>query len=520
MKKILSVILALLMTLSCSSVAFAAKSCKCDNVPVVFITGFGASIYEYDENGDASCIFPPDNATMMKAVPSLALAVGCWAVKNYEGFGKYTTAAMNELLSPVACDETGTPRKNTGIEPNKKPTNELHKKGKFGLTLNGDDDYYTFSQDWRLSPLDNAAKLKKYVEKIKAVTRHDKVIFAAHSQGGAILASYLYLYGHDDVQKIFFLTAAYKGLSILGTLYKKEYDIATKGDALVAFVNSLMGRDVTGQLLTVLLDSLKKAGVLDKVLVSGQDMLEKEFERIFAESLSKCLGYMPGTWAYVPDKDYAKAKKAMFGNDPKFTTLVKKLDRYHYNVQRKLTNLIDSAIADDVPVVITSGYGMSTIPVTKGSENHSDMLIDTKYTSIGATVAPFGKTLGKNYKQAVKCGHNHVSPDKIVDASTGAYPEYTWYFKMQQHSSFTNAYVQFLNWAVHYNGQPTVRTNKKYPQFIKIDSDEKAVSPTESEKTSVIYSVHNYLSPIFTTLYKATVDTLKKILSGLNIQSR
>ena len=341
------------------------------------------------------------------------------------------------------------------------------------------------------------------------------MIFAAHSQGGAILASYLYLYGHDDVQKIFFLTAAYKGLSILGTLYKKEYDIATKGDALVAFVNSLMGRDVTGQLLTVLLDSLKKAGVLDKVLVSGQDMLEKEFERIFAESLSKCLGYMPGTWAYVPDKDYAKAKKAMFGNDPKFTTLVKKLDRYHYNVQRKLTNLIDGAIADDVPVVITSGYGMSTIPVTKGSENHSDMLIDTKYTSIGATVAPFGKTLGKNYKQAVKCGHNHVSPDKIVDASTGAYPEYTWYFKMQQHSSFTNAYVQFLNWAVHYNGQPTVRTNKKYPQFIKIDSDEKAVSPTESEKTSVIYKAYNFLSPIFITLYKSTVGILKKILSVL-----
>ena len=512
--------MALIMTLSFSSVAFAAKSCKCNNVPVVFIRGFGASIYEYDENGEAHSIFPPDNTTMMKAVPSLALAVGCWAAKNYEGFGKFTTAAMNQLLSPVACDETGTPRKNTGIEPNKAPTNELHKNGKFGLTLNGDDDYYSFSQDWRLSPLDNAVKLKKFVEKVKSVTHHDKVIFAAHSQGGAILASYLYLYGHKDAKKIIFLTAAYKGLSILGTLYKKEYDIGTKGDALVAFVDSLMGREVAGQLLTVLLDSLKKTGVLDTILVSGQDMLEKEFERIFAESLSKCLGYMPGTWAYVPDKDYTKAKKAMFGNDPKYTTLVKKLDRYHYNVQRRLTNLIDSAIADDVPVIITSGYGMSTIPVTKGSENHSDMLIDTKFTSIGATVAPFGKTLGKSYKQAVKCGHNHISPDKIVDASTGAYPEYTWYFKMQQHSEFTNAYVEFLNWAVHYNGQPTVRTNKKYPQFIKIDSDEKAVSPTESEKESIIYKTYEFFVPICTTLYNLTVGTLKKILSGLNIQSR
>ena len=95
MKKVLSVFLALIMTLSFSSVAFAAKSCKCNNVPVVFIRGFGASIYEYDENGEAHSIFPPDNTTMMKAVPSLALAVGCWAAKNYEGFGKFTTAAMN-----------------------------------------------------------------------------------------------------------------------------------------------------------------------------------------------------------------------------------------------------------------------------------------------------------------------------------------------------------------------------------------------------------------------------------------
>ena len=515
MKKALSVFLALVLTLSFSSVAFAADSCQCDNVPVIFIEGFGSSIYEYDEDGNASRIFAPDNTAIMKAVPSLILAVGSWAIENYEGFGKYTTAAMNELLSPVACDETGTPRKNTGIAPNAKPTNKLHKKGKFGLTLNGEDDYYSFSQDWRLSPLDNAAKLKKYVEKVKAVTHHDKVILVAHSQGGAILASYLYLYGHKDVEKLFFLTAAYKGLSILGTLYKKEYDIASKGDALVDFVNSLMGRDVSGQFLTVLLDALKQAGVLDKVLVSGQKMLDEEFERIFAESLSKCLGYMPGTWAYVPDADYAQAKKAMFGKDPKFKKLVKKLDRYYYNVQLKLTDLIDSAIADDVPVVITSGYGMSTIPVTKESENHSDMLIDTKYTSIGATVAPFGKTLGKRYKQAVKCGHNHVSPDKIVDASTGAYPEYTWYFKMQQHSEFTNAYVEFLNWAVHYDGQPTVTKNKKYPQFIKVDSDGNAVSPTQGEKESIVYNTYDFLLPVFTTLYKLTFGTLKTIFSGL-----
>ena len=100
---------------------------------------------------------------------------------------------------------------------------------------------------------------------------------------------------------------------------------------------------------------------------------------------------------------------------------------------------------------------------------------------MGATCAPITKTLDENYRQAKRsCGHNHLSPDGIIDASTCSFPEYTWFFRDNGHNDFSDEYLEFVNWALNYRGQPTVRSAKSYPQFMTVTADG-ALEPASRE---------------------------------------
>ena len=39
------------------------------------------------------------------------------------------------------------------------------------------------------------------------------------------------------------------------------------------------------------------------------------------------------------------------------------------------------------------------------------------------------------------------------------------------HATFGTDYCEFIEWAIRYDGQPTVHTSKNYPQFIQIKED-------------------------------------------------
>ena len=79
-------------------------------------------------------------------------------------------------------------------------------------------------------------------------------------------------------------------------------------------------------------------------------------------------------------------------------------------------------------------------------------------------------TLGDSYTQAeTNCGHDHVSPENFIDASTCAFPEYTWFIKGNGHNDFEEDYCEFIEWAIRYDGQPTVWSDEKYPQFMEKD---------------------------------------------------
>ena len=474
MKKILSFILVISLVFSlCVTGSASSNKCNCGLTPVVHVPGFGEPIYKNPGEQDNYTVFPPEGDAITNAIPDLITAVIFGLLTdNFDVFGKFAAKGANIMLGEAACNKNGDPLYNTGVESSEHLI-DTHKNTIYVSEHSSDNGYFLYSYDWRLDPIDNAKGLRNFIDEVKKLTGHNKIILSAHSQGNTIVTSYLHLFGNGGIEKILFLSPAYQGLSLVGSLFTQDVKVQGKGDALADYLNGIMGYDdIKSQLITAVIKEINGFGTVDAVLCYLQKVLDDQLDRVFAESLTDIIGTLPGIWAFVPDEYYEEAKEAVFKGNAEYQKLIERIDYYHYNVQIKTESIIKTAKSKGTSVIIAAGYNISSIPVTEGGEVHSDYLIDTKYMSLGATCSPFGIAYDKDYKQLKSaCGHNHLSADGLIDASTCAFPEYTWFIKNNGHNVFEPGYCGFLNWALRYKGQPNVRTNPLYPQFMNSNGD-------------------------------------------------
>lgn len=487
MKKIISILLIFTLIFSIFTTAYAeSQKCSCDMTPVVFVPGFGEPIYLNPYSEDSVSVFPPENEVMDEALPDLLKAVFFGLLTgNSEAFGTYAIKAAETMLSPAACDKEGNAPENTGVEY-ELPTVDTHRNTAFVSDDSDDNGYFMFIYDWRLDPVENAKILKEYIDAVKELTGHDEIILSAHSQGNTVVASYLHLYGSADIEKLVFLSPAYQGLSLIGSIFAQDVSVIGKGNALADYLSGVMGyENSTGQSISILIKALNSIKLVDGLLCYIQKVLDDQLDRVFDECLTDIMGTLPGVWAFVPDEYYETAKEKVFKGSEEYAVITEKIDYYHYNVQKKIETILLEAKSSGTDIVIAAGYNISSIPVSAKGEAHSDFLIDTEYMSLGAFIAPYGKTFGESYSQKNSgCGHNHVSSDRIIDASTCLFPEYTWFIKNNGHNSFGTDYCAFIEWAVRYDGQPTVNTDEKYPQFMEISEGKLAAVVSDNKKDS------------------------------------
>ncbi|MBQ2903975.1 MAG: hypothetical protein IJE48_06220 [Clostridia bacterium] len=507
MKKTLSFLLVLATVFSLGTTALAdSGKCSCNMTPVVYVPGFGEPIYKNPGTEEKVSVFPPEEDAITAAVPDIVKAVlfGL-AIGNFDAFGTYAMKAADTILGAAACDNEGNPVENTGVEY-EDPTVDTHKNTAFVSDDRDDNGYFMFIYDWRLDPIENARLLREYISKVKALTSHDEIVLSAHSQGNTVVMSYLYLYGNSGIEKLVLLSPAYQGLSLIGSLFAQEVSVIGKGDALAEYLNGVMGyENPTSRLIAAAIKEINKIGTVDGILHYLQRLLDDQLDRVFAECLTDIMGTLPGVWAFVPDEYYEAAKAKVFKGSDEYSVLIEKADYYHYNVQTETASILVNAKKSGTDIVICAGYNISSIPVTKAETAHSDFLIDTGYMSLGAVCAPFGKTLGEKYaQQKTACGHNHVSADGIADASTCLFPEYTWFFKNNGHASFGSGYCEFIEWAIRHKGQPTVHTNKKYPQFMEVSAEE--LVPVREPSAEKPESNCEIIISSLITLIKESVD--------------
>ncbi|MBQ9551961.1 MAG: hypothetical protein IJU96_04275 [Clostridia bacterium] len=462
MKQTLCVLLALVIAFSASAVCFAADSgCDCGTAPVVFVDGIGGSLYLEKEDGSREQVFPPDTDTIVKAVVKLLPVLPLLFFGPTTGvFERSLTKLACELFETIRCDENGDSVYN--IKPGS--SNAVKKENHYK------EDYrYYFAYDWRLDPLENAKKLDSYIDQVRSGTGHDKVVLESYSEGGEVCLAYVGQFGGAKIEKYVTLCSAFQGLTVVGSIFTGKVNVDPNQTYyfLTSFLPTLMGEN---KALDGAVKFAKYSGLLSGLCFVINRLIRNDFDNFYNDFALPYFGQMPGIDDFVTQEDYAAVRERL--SDPKHKNLLERVDRYH-EIQANAKQILSEAVEGGMNICIVSNYGCYAMPFVGYNPYQSDALIDSAKSSGGATMAPVGKTLGPNYVQRIADGHNHVAPDGSADASTCLFPEYTWLVEGFCH---WNRPDELMNWLIRYNGQPTVFTDERYPQFL-IGHDQNMTAP-------------------------------------------
>ena len=487
MKKIVSLILVFVLIFSIPvSVLAETKTCSCEHTPVVYVPGFGTPIDKLNEDGSREEVFVFTEDLIKGMVDDIVLAVFGLCFGNPNLFTPAVENVISDMLGSLQCTYAGDPLYTIVAREYDSPFVDTHKSfTREATTVEREDAQYCFVYNWVEDPLTNADKLNDYIEAVKETTGHDKVVIKCHSEGNNVTTAYLYKYGNVSVEKLCYEAAAVNGIDLVGQLFTFDISLKDKGSEIAGFVSSLMQADENGELISALMGVLDDIGLLDMLCnLLDEAIVEKLLPDIYEKVFTESIVTMPALWSFIPDKYYEKSKDTMLGDNEKYDLLVKRIDEYHYNVMNKASDILKKAKADGVDIVIISQYGFSQIPVFDNAVKQSDMLIETEYTSFGATVSEFGKTLSLDFNNK---NAKYYSKDLMVDASTCLFPEYTWFVRENNHAELNYAYTDLADSLILFDGQPTVSATDTPNQFMyRINNDagmSEFVPVTEKIKT-------------------------------------
>jgi len=302
--------------------------------------------------------------------------------------------------------------------------------------------------------------------------------------------AYLEKYGTGELDACIFQCCPILGMAVAGDLFTKQIEL--NSDALVRYGIQVLPQVENGELLEPVIRLLDSLGVFDAVVGLGDKLIANMKDLLYDELLIPVFGRMPGLWSMVPDVSYRQAKEIFLKNGAS-QTLINRLDDYHYNVQCKAKEILNGAKADGVRIMILAGYNFQREPFVASYLNNSDAVDDTIYNAPGVICAQINETLGKGYIQKVDDGHNHLSADGVIDASTCFLPENTWFVKDMLHSTPHAGHKEFYTWFLLGDTSYDIHTDARYPQFLQNDIENSKLLPL----TDVVPDDDNRLKDIF-----------------------
>ena len=506
MKKFLAILMSVIILMSTMSLlAFAEE----DVTPVIFVDGIGSSNTVNTETGET--VFPPSTDAIVAGVSKAILPLTSSIAKgDYEALSAPLCEALVTIFDGMACDENGNPVYPT-TSAYTMPDAETILSGKMAIdtpNLGFDAAEITyFSYDWRMDMQTIASQLNDLVKSVKDATGADKVNLVGFSMGSCVVTSYLYEYGYEDIADVVILSGAFNGVTTCGEPFSGQ--IAFNEAGMVTFLKTMLGNSFADTLLSALIDVLMQTGVLGNVLDVAEDINLAILDDVFEMGLKTTFARMPGIWSVIPYNMYDAAKELLIG-DNVTDEFIAKIDYYH-NVQGHNKEILDGVMENGGNLAIIAKYGSTIPPVSVSQLNIGDMVIDTVYTSFGATCADGNTTLGEDYVQAVDCSHNHISPDNMIDASTAAYPEYTWFIKDLMHADHTPAQWELIRFIFASEEQPTVNDSEVYPQFLISLADESIVPHTAENDTGK----YGQSTETGANLFERIINIIKTFLNTL-----
>ena len=474
MKKVLSVILAVIMAFSVCVQAFAVNPSEREEFyPIIIVAGYGSSsMYAVNDDGSQSHVWGIEaDKIIMRVLARIAdLAIGLG--KLTQGDAKYVADVVGEefevMFENLRCNPDGSSvhdvRKycNTAADSNYtylyenmdgQFTFEPEIMAMYGSYI-GDDwmDYiFNFNTDFRQSVTDCAADLDKYIDDVLQYTGAEKVNLYCVSHGGQVAATYLNLYGKEDADKInnaLLTIPAIGGAGIAYDFFSRDFSF--QEESLLKFIeNGMMWETDLHWLFAE-----ENLDFLDDLLL----YLVPYFNDI--------MGYWGSMWDFVPAEFYEDMKNEYL--DPAASKeLIAKADYFHYEVYPDMWTKLQECIDCGINVYIIAGCGTNDIA---GVNLNSDSIIPTE-SSTGATCAEFGKRFNDGYEPlCTQCRdktHNHVSPDMEIDASTAYLPEQTWFIDGLYHGmTLKSDYGEALITELMFNDELVdIYTYEEFPQF-------------------------------------------------------
>ncbi len=292
----------------------------------------------------------------------------------------------------------------------------------------GEENIYYFGYDSIGDVQYETEKLNHYIhDVVLPQSGADSVRICPISLGGTIAVNYLDRYPEDYelIERMVFVIPALNGSTIIGDLIVGDLSILNDDDMLYnKFLVSLLGDSWLSYLLNIVLRILPT------------DVLKSALGGL-AESLVET-AIVPTTilWALCPAEYYeeGRAKWLESGEYPEILEKVDAYDKARANFADNLAKLQ----ATGCKVFDIVCYGGTMFPLcAEYDTTNGDGIVHASSASMGATFAAPGEAFADDYVAAgTYCSdptHNHISPDRNADATTGLLPCRTWYIKNQAH---------------------------------------------------------------------------------------
>lgn len=483
MKRIISCILVFALAFSMLSVSASAAvktECNgdCDTCPAIVVPGIGQSnVWALDENGDYLLDDDGERISCFPAVfdvGSIVLKVIFPAIlslltQHDIGLSKALCSVVLDAFAVNLCDEKGKNTGNIEVEKYLYSVAECSDYEKEQIYDNiplqafaeqaGEDHLYYFAYNSFGNNSDTVKELYEYIQMVKAETGHDKVNIVPISMGGSLANALLDYYPDvmNDLNKVVYIVPALNGSTIVGDLYTKNLAFFDTEFLYNGFLEALMDEE-DARMIEVIARILPDQ-VLSSVLRNVADCL---VEDVAANITS--------LWGLCPKEYYPEASAALLGSKPE---IKKQTDRF-YQAQLNSLDNIQALVDNGVQVFNIVDYDVPLYLIGNSWNNdNADGVIHLSSTSMGAHSAICGETLGADYQQAntsVNCSdksHNHISPDGVVDASTGLLPDHTFYFDGQGHeqTARNDAIIALATRLLASDDIKDVYSTEDFPQF-------------------------------------------------------
>ncbi len=517
MKKFLALLLAVCLAFAAVTPAFAAQAnIDARSYPTVYVLGKVGRLYndygtpDQKEIYDGDRVPAPEGYIEDAAGELVPLFIQSVLTDDYDEWAEKISGVLEPIYRDFVLDQDGKARPGSrqGSDWKDSPVTDKARGGKY----NPED--YLYLYDWRLSPLDVAADLSDYVDAVLAATGKDKVNLQGRCEGACVVMSYLYLYGAEKVKATVLLSPSSNGISLIGNLFAGDLHI--DGDSVNRYMengeymdelDTMIEDELTRRLL---LDTLKLMAVTPGIDLTDdmiQRILEKILPMVMPGLLMTSYGTLPSYWAMVDDAHYETAKAlAGIADDPAYANFVALIDDYHYNVQLRHKEILQACKDQGMGLAILVKYGAEMLPFYADSVYPNDNTVTVAQASLGATTAKIGET--------VEGEGEYISPDGLIDASTCAFPENTWYVKYAIHDEWGRGVARWFDAFYASGAVMTVDTDPAYPRYSIYHMDKGTMEPMTEENAfsqetepddsarsafdSFIYTVHDVLIYLIT----------------------